>query len=60
MVLVSLCDFRMTMTFIVTNLALKEEKNSKKYELRFYEVDEEEKDEGRIKTFRKTDKTLFE
>ena len=40
--LVSLCDFRMTMTFIVTNLALTEEKNGEKYELRFYEVDKGE------------------
>ena len=35
LVLVSLCDFRMTMTFIVTNPALTEEKNGEKYELRF-------------------------
>ena len=33
MVLVSLCDFRMMMTFIVTKLALTEEKNGEKYEL---------------------------
>ena len=33
MVLVSLCDFRMLMTFIVTNLALTAEKNGEKYEL---------------------------
>ena len=31
--LVSLCDFRMMMTFIVTKLALTEEKNGEKYEL---------------------------
>ena len=35
LVLASLRDFRMTMTFIITNLALTEEKNGEKYELRF-------------------------